>query len=524
MNILTEYAVNDDYDLIGFVNVHDQKTIMVYGKNSYNPYHEDVREDDYQASMLAFANNAVEKKDRERYSQTADISFVQKYLENHEALEFYFNMVNDEGEIRAKKVRYVKYRKDDTCYIYTQNDITQMVEEQNKNQAKLQGALEAAREASIAKSSFLSQMSHEIRTPMNAIIGMTQLAKQAKDKQEMGHYLEQIDSSSQYLLGIINDILDMSRIESGRLELHPQWVDGCKIVRDCIEMLRPAMEKKQIQFHYPKQFDQSGILFYVDPLRMEQIYMNLLNNAVKFTPEGGRIELKLRNLYNRDGEGMDQIQISDTGCGMSKEFMNRIFHPFEMEENEFSSTVQGTGLGLALVKSFVTKMGGDIKVESELGKGSTFTLEIPYQIKRAENIVSEKQNKRTVNLQGRRVLLVDDHPLNREIGQKLLERENVQVCIAVDGKDACEQFKASEPYYFDGILMDIRMPVMDGLEATRKIRSMKREDAREVPIIAMTANAFDTDVQKSLEAGMNAHLAKPIEPGKMYETLAKFVR
>lgn len=523
LNILTEYAVNDDYDLIGFVNVHDEKTIMVYGKNSYNPCHSNVKEDDYQTSMLAFANNAVAEEDRERYIHNANLSNVREQLEKDNNLEFYFNAKDENGNIRTKKVRYTKYQKEDNCYIYTQNDITQMVEEQKKNQEELKRALESAKVASNAKTSFLSQMSHEIRTPMNAIIGMTQLAEQTKNPAEIMHYLEQIDSSSQYLLGIINDILDMSRIESGKLELHPQWVDSGKIVKDCIEMLKPSMEKKQIKFVYPEKLNSLNYVFYVDPLRVQQIYMNLLNNAVKFTPEGGTITLSMKNIVRDETSARDRICIEDTGCGMSKEFLTRIFHPFEMEENPYSASVQGTGLGLALVKSFVTQMGGEIWVESELGKGSVFTMELPYKYKKKEKKDEIEEDIKITNLAEKRILLVDDHPLNREIAKKLLENEQAQVTVVVDGKDACDIFRQSEAYYFDAILMDIRMPVMDGLEATGEIRRMKREDAQSIPIIAMTANAFDEDMEKSLKAGMNAHLAKPIEPDKLYLTLAKFV-
>ncbi len=524
LNILTEFAVNDDYDLMGFANTQDKQTIMVYGKNSFNPYGANILEDDYEKSLQIFAQDAVVDEDRDRYYQLARLDNVAKFLEDNDNLEFYFKTRNDDGEIRTKKVRYLKYMEDESCIIFIQSDITSLIKEQKKNQDTLEHALESARIASSAKTSFLSQMSHEIRTPMNAIIGMTKLAKQTDNLSEINEYLDKIDSSSHFLLGIINDILDMSRIESGKLELHPQWTDACRVIMDCIEMLQPAMDEKHIDFQYPNVFANSSVRFWVDPLRLSQIYMNLLNNAIKFTPEGGTIKIEMKNIYHDDHKGMDRISISDTGCGMSKEFLTRIFKPFEMEENIFSPKLQGTGLGLALVKSFIDKMGGKIWVESELGKGSVFTFEIPYEAK----IVDAGQDNLALNhldnLNERRILLVDDHPLNREIAKKLLEHEGAMVVTAVDGYDAVDAFSRCPDNFFDAILMDIRMPRMDGLEAAKKIRKMDKDKAATIPIIAMTANAFDEDVQRSINAGMNAHLAKPIEPEKLVNTLAQFMK
>ncbi|SHK73614.1 response regulator [Hespellia stercorisuis] len=523
INILMEFAVNDDYDLMGFVNMQDQKAIMIYGKNSYNPHRKPILENDYQKSLMDFAENSVVKEERERYLELADLSSVAEYLKTHDNLEFYFSMKTEEGQIRAKKVRYLKYHQDERSIVFIQSDITQLRAEQMKSQMVLEKALADAKVASHAKTAFLSQMSHEIRTPMNAIVGMAKLAQQTEDEKERSRYLNQIGASSQYLLGIINDILDMSRIESGKLELHPQWIAGGALVLECIEMLKPSIEEKKIHFIYPGINKESRVRFYLDPLRIQQIYMNLMNNAVKFTPEGGTIELSIRNIWNDGHSGLDQMKIRDTGCGMSEAFLQRIFLPFEMEENEFSANVQGTGLGLALVKSYITAMGGKIWVESELGKGSTFTFEIPYKARLAEPEQTVAGNREWMNLEGRRILLVDDHPLNREIAKKLLEHEKMEVVMAADGAKACETFQEAPENFFDAVLMDIRMPKMDGLESTRQIRRMARKDAQEVPIIAMTANAFDEDVQESLRVGMNAHLTKPIEPEVLYQTLREHI-
>ena len=430
-------------------------------------------------------------------------------------------MIKD-GIKKTKKVRYIPYGKQKDSCLFIQNDITEFLEEQEKKQQELKTALENAESANHYKTTFLSQMSHEIRTPMNAIIGMARLAGDTGDMIEKDEYIEKIVSSSDYLLGIINDILDMSRIENGKFELHGDWHSGYEMLMSCINMLQLEMKKKGITFLYPHMNPESQIEYYVDDLRIRQIYMNLLNNAIKFTPKGGTIRMVIRNLWHDETMSRDRIEISDTGCGMSEEFLSRIFQPFEQEQNPYSRQVQGTGLGLALVKQILTAMGGQIHVESKLGEGSTFSFELPYRYRVADRKMVKTNVSKEVNLSGKHVLLAEDHPLNREIAIKLLEREGMIVDAAYHGQEAVERFQKSAEGYYQIILMDIRMPIMDGLEATKTIREMKRADASTIPIIAMTANAFDDDVRETRVAGMNDHLTKPIDVEKMFVTIRKY--
>lgn len=399
-------------------------------------------------------------------------------------------------------------------------------EHENQN-ARLQAALEKAQKADRAKSEFLSQMSHEIRTPMNGIIGMTKLAQESATDEKTRGYLREIDESSQYMMGLLNDVLDMGRIESGKMVLNRAWVNINATLWPCIQMMEPMMRAKGISFVYPEMKRNKHVEFYVDPLRIKQIVMNLLNNAYKFTPSGGTVELTVRNVSRDEKRAVDRLTIRDTGCGMSEAFLkNGIYKPFSQEQNAYSGTLRGTGLGLALVKEIVEKMDGAIEVSSELGTGTAFSVTFTYDYRVSEEKApQEPQAEETPDqLRGVSVLLVDDHPLNRKIAKTLLENAGMLVEQAENGRRGVEAFARSNPGFFDLILMDIRMPVMDGLEAAKAIRALSRPDAKAVPIIAMTANAYDEDIEKSLAAGMNAHLAKPVAPSVLYASICRQLR
>lgn len=376
-----------------------------------------------------------------------------------------------------------------------------------------------------AKSDFLSRMSHEIRTPMNAITGMTAIAKTVlDDKEKTRTCLEKIESANAYLLSLINDVLDMSRIESGKVELNLEKTDLGRQM-DKLEMLmRPQAEARKIQFSVQNTF--SGPPVMADGLRLNQVLVNIVSNAIKFTGEDGKVAVQLAPVLpveTTDKEVRLHFSVTDTGIGISKEAMGRIFNAFEQESKSTSALYGGTGLGLTISSYLVQMMGGTLDVTSEPGKGSKFSFMLTFAYapeNREASREAEISSGISPALRGKRILLAEDNVLNREIAETILTMSGFTVESAADGKEALDMFTQSPPGFYDAILMDIRMPVMDGLEATRRIRTLGKSDSRGIPIIAMSANAFDEDMKKSLESGMTCHLSKPIEVDKVLDTLS----
>jgi len=391
-------------------------------------------------------------------------------------------------------------------------------------QKALQDALEEATRANAAKTDFLSRMSHDIRTPLNGIVGMTYLAREEKNPQTTEDYLQKIDTSSKFLLGLINDVLDMAKVESNKVVLHPAPYTYEEFESYIDSVIRPLCEEKSIHFSVHIAMAE-GYLPLQDKLRINQVIFNLLSNAVKFTPEGGKVSYScLFSKMPSENKLWMHAEVSDTGIGMSEAFQKVLFTPFSQEGRSDTANNRGTGLGLAICKKMVDLMGGTITVKSQLGKGTTFIVEAPFE---AVPIVKEapkgpiKEAPTSSFLAGKRILVFEDHPLNQEIARRLLEDKGMVVDLAENGLRGLTLFKLSPLNLYDAILMDIRMPIMDGYEATRALRQLPREDATWIPIIAMTADAFQDDVNKSLAVGMNAHLAKPIDPKLLYATLEK---
>ena len=350
---------------------------------------------------------------------------------------------------------------------------------------------------------------------------MTNLALDEQLPPAAREYLQKIDESSHFLLALINDILDMTKVESGKLELHPEPSTHLQLNKYLQAVIEPLCQAKNITFtvRHPKK----SFTLLIDKVRFYQIIFNLLSNAVKFTHRGGHVQLELHSYEITDSSLKLDITVTDDGIGMSREFQQKLFQPFEQEYTDSNAVRFGSGLGLAIVKSLVELMGGTITVQSERGKGSRFKIRgLSFPIVPDVQTPAAKENL-PISLAGKHILLAEDNAINAEIVARLLQKKGARVVIATDGTIVVKQYADSEQYSFDAILMDVQMPHQDGLAATRAIRKLDRPDARTVPIIAMTANAFEDDIRICLEAGMNAHLAKPVVTDVLYQTLQEWI-
>ncbi len=430
------------------------------------------------------------------------------------ALKWFYDVGHLVTDIQGKKWFYV---------VIVDIDDRKRLEAEREQREKLQNALMVSETANRAKSMFLSNASHDMRTPLNGVIGYTELALVTEDQNRMLDYLRKIKESSRILLELIQDTLDLSTIETGNYVLHKQTVSCAEVVRGIVTAIEPAAIAKGIIF----SVDNSKAIMAdinIDIHRVQEILLNLLNNAIKFTDAGGKVELAIECVGSTDRVIHDKLIIRDTGCGISKEFLPKIFEPFAQEHNWDGKRIGGTGLGLPIVKRLVELMEGRIEVKSELGKGTEFTVYLDFE--RAKKC--DHQNAQTLSnldkLKGKRILLCEDHPLNADIAVRLLERQGMQVTVAKNGKIGVEIFQKSTPDFFQLVLMDVRMPIMDGLEATKAMRASARDDARRIPIVGMSANAYDEDFQRAREAGMNDYIAKPVMPMILYNTLAKWIK
>ena len=382
---------------------------------------------------------------------------------------------------------------------------------------------EIAENGSRMKGEFLSRMSHEMRTPMNAIIGMTSIGKNAADPARKDYCFGVVEDASKHLLGVINDVLDMSKIEASKLELSPIIFNFRKMIETVVVLITPQTETKHQ--HMQISVDEAiPVSICTDEQRLRQVIVNLLSNAVKFTPETGDISLFVRVLAKEADHIHLQFEVLDTGIGMSPGQLAKLFQPFEQADSSISRTYGGTGLGLTISKQIVEMMGGSITVESELGKGSCFRFDVTAQFPTDDEAPAEQQDVTDLNLDftGKTVLIAEDIEINREIISVLLEPTHIAIAFAENGRIACNHF-AANPAAYDIIFMDLHMPEVGGLEAVAMIRSLDAPAAKTVPIIAMTADVFHEDIEKCLTAGMNDHLGKPIDINDVLLMLNKYL-
>lgn len=479
----------------------------------------------YTEFITYLLDSAAKNSDKERLSEFLRLKPLTKYLA---ANNYHLSIpveLNVQGERRWDLLSFIVIdRKQNHIrkILLSRRDITDTQNRGAEQQRLLSEALEQAKKANEAKSIFLFNMSHDIRTPMNAIIGFTAMAKKHLQEPELAkEYLDKVDMSSQHMLHIVNDILDMARIDSGKVELESVPFD---IYKECYMtdvLFRSDMEEREIDFSVEIDIQDKVVLG--DTMRIKQVVVNLVSNAMKYTKPGGKVELRyIQTAHTEDGFAHFEITVRDTGIGMSEEYQHHLFEAFERERSATVSGIEGTGLGLAIAKQLADLMGGTLVCKSTLGVGTEFIFRFKLQI--AGGTDENKKNNRDISaFFGKRILLVEDNDLNREIAVDMLLELGFLVEEATDGSIAVEKVRKAPAGYYQIILMDIQMPYMDGYYATHTIRMLTDKTIANIPIIAMTANAFAEDRQKALSAGMNAHLSKPINEKQVIETLLQFM-
>ena len=397
-------------------------------------------------------------------------------------------------------------------------------EKEYAQQEALQAAAQAADAANRAKSTFLFNMSHDIRTPLNGIIGLLKIDKAHFDDLDLvkaNH--DKMLISADHLLSLINDVLQMSKLEDGTVTLSHEPIDLIEISKEVGTIIEERTQESGIQLLFGAQ-DLPTPYVYSSPLHLRQIFLNIYSNCIKYNKVGGTIKTSLEHLSEDENTVTYRWTIEDTGIGMSEAFLRRIFDPFVQEHSDARTAYLGTGLGMSIVKNLIDRMHGEIQVTSQEGVGSTFVITLPFEIAPAEEVRPLLPEGTQASIQGLHLLLVEDNTLNAEIAETLLQDEGARVTTVGDGRQAVDTFQTAPPGTFDAILMDIMMPVMDGLTAARTIRALDRPDAKTIPIIAMSANAFQEDVEKSMEAGIDEHLTKPLKIREVVRTVAKWCR
>ena len=518
-------ALSEEYDAIAYI-ASGQLGVVLSGGAEGDPCAVVPAEDetDYQgyAQRLATVLTA-EEGEQGGLSDALSLERVERELSGRDVYTVDALIPAGEGAVH-KRFTFFAADREAGFYALLISDTTSIRKAQEEQNRLLEEALERANASSAAKTAFLSNMSHDIRTPMNAIIGFTGLAmRTVDDPRQTGDYLRKIQVSSDHLLSLINDVLEMSRIESGKIELENGPCSIPELLWELRTMINGQAEAKGQELLFDAEQLRNGSVV-CDRLRLNQVLLNLLSNAIKYTPEGGRIEVTARQTGAPAGApALYEFRVKDNGIGMSPEFAAKIFEAFEREKTTTVSGIQGTGLGMAITKRIVDLMGGSIDLITAPGRGSEFVVSVPFEVLPEQDGThpeTEKAERRPASFDGKRLLLVDDMEINREIAVALLEMNGFTVEQAENGKAAVEMVASSEPGYYDAVLMDVQMPVMNGYEATKQIRSLKSKRLASVPIIAMTANAFEEDRRAAISAGMNGHIAKPIDPDTLMSVLA----
>jgi len=517
-------ALSNDFASIMYVELDNNKCYRYrYDKNlEMDVFRE---QNSYDENSKTLIKQLVAEDDQERVIEALSRDSLVNHLKTDKVFYIKYKALDLDGHVVYYETKVAKVDEEDGNYaVIGVRNIDAQVRESQLYQKQLEDAMVAAEAANKAKSSFLFNMSHDIRTPMNAITGYIDMARKYKTNGEkLDDCLGKMKVASEHLLRLINDVLDMARIESGKVSLEEKPVDIRKAAADLKNIIFNSATQANIRLTSSININNKYV--YMDILRCSQIILNLTSNAIKYTKEFGTVDISLKELEpTKRNFARMQVVVKDTGIGMSKDYLEHVYESFTREENTTKSGIQGTGLGMAITKNLLDMMGGKIDIQSEVGVGTTVTCIFEFRL---ADMLEEERKARPIeeyDLKGLKVLLVEDNELNREIARDILESLGVIVDEADDGSVAVDKVKDAEPNAYDIILMDVQMPFMDGYRATSIIRDLHDERKSRIPIIAMTANAFEEDKRRSLDVGMNAHLAKPINQQELVYTLSTFYK
>ena len=479
--------------------------------------------DSYDATIGQRSARMIPAQNCEEIRHNLRLENILKELQSKDIFSQVAGYRNENQDTQWMRLDYFYLTDSRDKIVFLENDMTVQHDKEQEQVDRLKQALEAREKAIEAKSSFFSSMSHDLRTPLNGIIGFTEIALQEKDPARAHEYLEKIKASGDLLMDLVNDTLDISRIDSGKMVLESEQIEEGALVKTLIDAVQPSAELKHVSFISRIEV-QPDELVETDPLKLKKVFLNLLFNAIKFTPTGGTVSLQVMKLNPPVRGCTRRIIVEDTGIGMSREFLEKLYEPFAQENRPESRGLAGTGLGLTIVKRIVDLMNGTLEVESEIGRGTRFTVDLPILPAAVREQKAESAPCDHASLAGRRVLLCEDNRINTEVALIHLKEAGMEVDCAENGLEAVKLFEGSELFHYDIILMDIRMPVMDGYEATREIRKLSRKDALKTPILAMTADAFEEDIRHCREVGMDGHIAKPISPDKLLHEICCIIR
>lgn len=519
-------ALCEEYISVYYVNL-DKDSYEIKKRGGFANQGEIFRLKTYTEVIKAYVDNFVREDEREDFMENLSVHKLSEFFKNHDDFIFRYRASENPGGQSNFEIHAVRVGKGENSTSHTIilafRCIDAIVKRENIQREKLKSALDQAKKANAAKSSFLSRMSHDIRTPINGILGLIEMSDRNPDNMEkQQEYRDKERVVANHLLSLVNDVLDVSKLEDDKIELAHEPIDMRKLVNEIYTLSSIRASEEGILI-YADEINNALEYPYVfgSEVHIKQIFVNILSNAIKYNKPGGSISTSTVVVSKDNDHVVYRTTIKDTGIGMSPQYIKHIFEPFSQEHSNARSHYQGTGLGMAIVKSLVDKMKGTITVESTPGKGSTFVVTLPYDINHDPAAGDQKENK-NCDISGMKVLLVEDNELNMEIATFILEDNGVLVTKAHDGKEAVDIYNNNMAGAFDAILMDIMMPVMDGYTATKKIRKLQKPDSVSIPIIAMTANAFMDDIKAAKAAGMNEHLSKPVDSKKLSQVLGKY--